>query len=84
MDIEVNEQYIGSTKIICEVGTNIYDYYTYELKLPDDIRYFSVNSISFFVEIDKPGNETIQDTGIVKVKCNTITEKLSASYKENV
>ena len=50
--------------------------------IPDDIGYYSVNSLSFYVEIDKPGNETIHDTELVRIKCNTITEQLSAEYDE--
>lgn len=82
MDVEVNDEECCSTEIICEVNSDEYNYYTYELSIPDDIGYYSVNSLSFYVEIDKPGNETIHDTELVRIKCNTITEKLSAEYDE--
>ena len=82
MDIEVNGMDVGSTKILCKVENGVNNYYIYELELPEDIRYFSVNNISFYVEIDKPGNDTIHDTEIVRVKCNTITEKFSVTYEQ--
>lgn len=83
MDINVNGVYCGSTEIIGTVKKGEYDFYTYELTLPETVRYYSVKNLEFYVEIDKPGNETIYDTEIVRVKCDTIKEMLSASYDGN-
>ena len=82
MDIKVNGQGIGSTQMISTVKDGEYDYYTYELELPGNIRYYSVKDLQFYVEIDKPGNDTIHDTEVVYIKCDTIKEALSATYDE--
>ncbi len=81
MDIEVNGQFAASTEILCNVDINEHNYYDYELFLPDNILYSDVTSITFYVEIDRPGNETIYDTEIVNIKCDMITEKMYATYK---
>lgn len=80
MDINVNGIYCGSTEIIGTVEDGDNDFYTYELSLPENVRYSSVEKIDFYVEIDKPGNQTIHDTDVVRVKCNTIKRIFSASY----
>ena len=79
MDIEVNGQFVASTELLCNVDMNDYNYYTYELFLPDNIPYYDVTNITFYVEIDRPGNETIYDTEIINIKCDMITEKLYAT-----
>ena len=82
MDVEVNGKPCCSTEQIAVVDSGEYEYYTYDLQIPDDIRYYSVKSIEFYVEIDRPGNDTIFDTNVIKVKCDTIKEKLSAVYED--
>ena len=39
--------------------------------------------IEFYFEIDKPLNETIHDTSVVKIKCDTRKEVLSVKYEES-
>lgn len=80
MDINVNGKYVGSTEIIATVADGEYDFYTYELSLPEDVRYSSVEKIDFYVEVDQPGNQTIHDTDVVKIKCNTGKRIFSAKY----
>lgn len=81
MDIHVNGVYCGSTEIIATVEKGDNDFYTYELDIPSEVGYYSVEQIEFYVEIDKPGNQTIHDTSVVKIKCDTISEVLSAEYE---
>ena len=80
MDINVNGVYCGSTEIIATVEDGEYDFYTYELSLPENVRYGSVEKIDFYVEVDQPGNKTIHDTDVVKVKCNTSKRIFTAKY----
>jgi hypothetical protein len=80
MDIKINEIYCGSTELIGTVDDGDNDFYTYELSLPEGVGYYSVNKIEFYVEIDKPANETIHDTNVVGVKCNTTKQIFSAQY----
>lgn len=80
MDIEANGHYCGSTEEIGEVSDGDYDYYTYDLELPDEVDYYDLESLSFYVEVDRPGNRTIHDTTTVRVTCDTISETLSATY----
>ncbi len=82
MDIKVNDQGICSTQMISTVEDEAYDYYTYELKLPGNIGYYSVKNLQFYVEIDKPGNDTIHDTEVVYIKCDTTKKALAATYDE--
>lgn len=81
MDIRVNGVYCGSTEILATVEKGNNDFYTYELDIPDEIGYYSVEQIEFYVEIDKPGNQTIHDTSVVTIKCDTIKEVLSTEYE---
>lgn len=80
MDINVNGIYCGSTEIIATVEDGEYDFYTYELSLPENVRYSAVEKIDFYVEVDQPGNQTIHDTDVLKVKCNTGKRIFSARY----
>lgn len=80
MDIKVNGVYCGSTEIIGTVDSGDCDFYTYELSLPESVGYYSANEIEFYVEVDKPRNETIHDTDVVKVRCNTGKRIFSAIY----
>jgi hypothetical protein len=80
MDININGIYCGSTEIIATVEDGENDFYTYELSLPDGVRYSSVEKIDFYVEVDQPGNSTIHDTDVVKVTCNTSKRIFSAKY----
>lgn len=80
MDINVNSSYCGSTEIIATVEDGEYNFYTYELSLPENVRYGSVEKIEFYVEIDRPGNETIHDTDVVTVRCNTVKQIFSVKY----
>ena len=77
MDIEVHGQDCESTEIICTVDSGEYSYYTYQLELPNNISYYDVRRISFYVEIDKPGNDTIHDTDTIRVNCDSRKEMLS-------
>lgn len=70
MDINVNGIYCGSTEIIATVEDGENDFYIYELSLPENVRYNSVEKLEFYVEVDQPDNKTIHDTDIVKVICN--------------
>lgn len=83
MNIYVNEEYCNSTEILATVAPGENDFYSYELSLPDDMTYSSINQIEFYVEIDKPVNETIHDTSVVKIKCDTRKEVLSVEYEES-
>ena len=79
-NININGIYCGSTEIIATVEDGENDFYTYELSLPDGVRYSSVEKIDFYVEVDQPGNSTIHDTDVVKVTCNTSKRVFSAKY----
>lgn len=80
MDINVNGIYCGSTEIIATVDDGENDFYTYELSLPENVRYGSVEKIDFYVEVDQPGNQTIHDTDVVNIKCDTRKRIFSAKY----
>lgn len=81
MRLEVNGENISQTEILCNVEQSKYDFYDYEIVLPATIRYYSVNQIEFYVEVDQPGNETIFDTNIIKIKCDTAKEIFMAEYE---
>lgn len=78
MDINVNGVYCGSTEIIAAVEDGENDFYTYELSLPENVRYGSVEKIDFYVEVDRPENQTIHDTDVVNIKCDTRKRIFSA------
>ena len=47
-----------------------------------NLGYYSIKQIEFYVEIDKPGNQTIHDTSVVKIHCDTTQEIFAAEYED--
>lgn len=82
MDIHINGVYCGSTELLATVEKGDNDFYTYELDIPSEIGYYSIKQIEFYVEIDKPGNQTIHDTSVVKIHCDTTQEIFAAEYED--
>lgn len=82
MDIHINGVYCGSTELLATVEKGDNDFYTYELDIPSEIGYYSIKQIEFYVEIDKPGNQTIHDSSVVKIHCDTTQEIFAAEYED--